>query len=147
MDRQEKVKRVLFVNKFGATSNAITGQTAKELADYLHDEGCEVIFLCIGAIYRANNKQGAATVPYRIRAIRDFYSGDSSFLRLLMSFVDGFRLFFQSLFIKSDVVIVMTEPPLLFFWFQLFRGLSKRKLFYWTMDVYPDAFVAGRFVS
>jgi len=147
MVQQNKQKKVLLVNKFGATSNAITGQTAKELADFLHAEDCDVCFLCIGAIYRANNKQGTTKVPYRTMAIRDFYSGDSSFLRLLMSFVDGCRLFIRSLFIKSDVVIVMTEPPLLFFWFQLFRFLSKRKLFYWTMDVYPDAFAAGGFIS
>jgi hypothetical protein len=142
-----KVRTVLFVNKFGPTSNAITGQTARDLADYLHGKGCEVRFLCIGAQYRANNKQGATAVPYRVRAIRDFYNGDSPFLRLLMSFVDGLRLFVHSQRMKSDVVVVMTEPPLLFFWFQLFRALLKRRVFYWTMDVYPDAFAAAGFVS
>jgi hypothetical protein len=147
MDLGERKKKILFVNKFGATSNAITGQTAKELADYLHEQGCEVCFLCIGAVYRATNKQAAVNTPYRIKAIRDFYNGDSASLRLLMSFVDGFRLFIHSLFIKSDAVIIMTEPPLLFFWFQLFRVLLKRQILYWTMDVYPDAFVAARFVS
>jgi len=65
----------------------------------------------------------------------------------MMSFVDGFRLFVQSMRMKSDVIIVMTEPPLLFFWFQLFRRFIKRKVVYWTMDVYPDAFAAGKFVT
>jgi len=147
MEQQKKVRRVLFVNKFGPVSNAITGQTANELAYYLHENGCEVSFLCIGAAYRANKKDEAPPVPYTTRFIRDFYSGDSSAIRLFMSFVDGFRLLVQALRMKSDVLIVMTEPPLLFFWFQLVRRFIKRKVFYWTMDVYPDAFAAGKFIS
>jgi len=147
MEQQEKLKKVLFVNKFGPVSNAITGQTAKELADYLHANGCEVRFLCIGAIYRATKKDPEWQVAYPIKFIRDFYSGDSSAIRFVMSFIDGFRLFVHALRMKSDAIIVMTEPPLLFFWFQLFRSFIKRKLFYWTMDIYPDAFAAGKFIS
>src|SRR3954447_23130055 len=91
-------KKVLFVNKFGPASNAITGQTGKELADFLHDQGCEVEFLCLQAIYRANAKPPeGAQVRYKITSLRDFYNGDSAFLRLFMSFFDGFRLCFRAL--------------------------------------------------
>ena len=146
MAEKRKVSRVLFVNKFGPTSNAITGQTAGELAGYLHSQGVDVKFLCINAKYRSTVKK-EAKAAYPVIGIYDFYSGDSAGIRFIMGLIDGFRLFVRSLFIKKDAVIVMTEPPLLFFWFQLFRWMYRSKLVYYTMDVYPDAFAAGGFIQ
>ena len=146
MAEERKISRVLFVNKFGPASNAITGQTAGELAGYLSAQGVQVRFLCIKAKYRSTQERQSVKLPYAITGIRDFYSGDSSIIRFIMGLIDGLRLFITSLFIKKDAVIVMTEPPLLFFWFQLFRWLYKAKLVYYTMDVYPDAFAAGGFI-
>jgi hypothetical protein len=138
--------KILFVNKFGPLSNAITGLTAHDLANYLFQQDIDVKFLSIRAKYRAN-KDKNYFVDYPVTQISSFYNGDKVLLRFISSLAEGLHLFVRSLFIQKDVIIVMTEPPLLFFWFQLFRWLYKAKLIYWTMDIYPEAFVAGKFIS
>ncbi|MDQ3016596.1 MAG: hypothetical protein M3R25_07760, partial [Bacteroidota bacterium] len=135
--------RVLLVNKFGPSANAITGKTANELAIYLLNQGIDVKFLSIKSKYRSTVKEEARTIPYEDKQISGIYDGDNGLLRLFFSLLDGFRLYLSSLKIKKDVVIVMTEPPLLFFWFQLFRNTYKARLGYWAMDVYPEAFVSS----
>ncbi len=142
------MKKVIFVNKFGPASNAITGRNATELADFLSDNNLEVTFICLQADYKqANKAQDHHGSTYKVRELRSFYKGNSPLLRLINSLFDGFRLWLTSVTRKCDAVIVMTDPPLLFFWFQLFRSFSKRRLFYWTMDLYPEAFVAAKLIS
>ncbi len=142
------MKKVVFVNKFGPSSNAITGKSARELAVFLSDKNIEIIFICLKAGYKTtadiNNHSG---INCKIKELKSFYHGDSALLRMFNSLLDGFRMWLVSLSQKCDAVIVMTDPPLLFFWFQLFRVFSRRKLFYWTMDLYPEAFAAGKFIS
>ncbi len=142
------MKKVTLVNKFGPRSNAITGQNATELAEFLSAHGVEVTFICLQADYKKGKNTGDPGIsPYKLIELRNFYTGRSPTKRLLFGFIDGFRLWLKSFFTKSDVMIIMTDPPLLFFWFQLFRRLKKSKLFYWTMDLYPDAFVAGKYIG
>lgn len=145
MAKNHEMLDVLFVNKFGPASNAITGLTAMELVDYLHSVGIKVGFLCMKAKYRANREEEAASKPYPIWEIDGWYTGDNKILRLVMSLVDGFRLFLHACLIKRRTVVVMTDPPLLFLWFQLFRRFTCYSLGYYTMDLYPDAFLAGRY--
>ncbi|HZG26641.1 MAG TPA: hypothetical protein VEZ17_18765 [Chitinophagaceae bacterium] len=140
------MKKILIINKFGPLSNAITGQNAKELADFLVKQQVEVQFICLQAEYISTKQAEKERPPYCVTELRNLYSGKSPLVRLLAGLLDGFRLWLTSLRYKCDTVIVMTDPPLLFFWFQLFRGFSKRKLCYWTMDLYPEAFVAGNYI-
>ncbi len=142
------MKKVIIVNKFGPVSNAITGQSAKELADFLSDKNIEITFICLRAGYKnAINAGSHNGGNCRIKELKTFYHGDSALLRMFNSLIDGLRMWIASLTRKCDAIIVMTDPPLLFFWFQLFRSFSKRKLLYWTMDLYPEAFVAGKFTK
>ena len=147
MAEQKTMLDVLFVNMFGPRSNAITGLTATEMVDHLHAEGLKVGFLSMKAHYRANRERGTSPKAYPIWEIRSWYGGDNRILRLVMSLVGGLRLFLKACRIKHRTVVVMTEPPLLFFWFQLFRSLTSHRLGYYTMDVYPDAFVAGNYTQ
>jgi len=147
MEGKGKIAKVLFVNKYGPFGTVITGHTANELANYLYVNGVDVEFLSMEASYRSNRKTDQEILDYPKKLIRSSYDGDHPMLRFIFSLVDGFRLFLKSLRIKKDVIIVMTEPPLLFLWFQLFRWTYRAKLIYWTMDVYPEAFVAGKFIK
>lgn len=141
------MKKVTIVNKFGPASNAITGQNARELADYLFQNNVEVRFVCLRAEYQSAQQSTQTNTPYAVSELKSVYTGRSPGLRFIAGLVDGFRLWLSSLNKRSDAVIVMTDPPLLFMWFQLFRAFSKRKLIYWTMDLYPEAFVAGNYIK
>lgn len=135
----------MIINKFGPGSNAITGTSATDLADHLADGQTDIEFLCIDALYKSKGTQTNSKPGYKTTYLKNSYSGNNSTLRMLFSLYDGWRLFRKALKSKSDVFIVMTDPPLLIFWFQIFRKKYKAKLVYWTMDIFPEAFVAGNF--
>lgn len=142
------MKKVSIINKYGPSSKAITGRNAKEIADYLYLNNFEVTYICLRSQYKseaaeANNYEE----QFKVKELRNYYKGGTSLWRLLWGFIDGFRLWLASFKQQADIVIVLTDPPLLIFWFQLLRKFSNRKLFYWTMDIYPDAFAAGKYIK
>ena len=137
---------VLFVNKFGPGGNAITGLTAAELAGFLKQAGLNVGFLCMRANYRANRQSAEVPTSFAVWQMRSLYDGDRRWLRFLAGLIDGFRLFTRAQRLKSRVIVVMTEPPLLFLHFQLWRHFCVARLGYYTMDLYPDAFAANGIV-
>lgn len=77
--------------------------------------------------------------------IRGWYSGKIKSLRLFSAIAESYRLIKKALSINADFYIVMTDPSFLNFWgSKLFK---KRKWAIWTMDIYPDAFVANNLTS
>ena len=97
--------KILFVNKYGPLSNAITGLTAHDLANYLHQQDIDVRFLSIRARYRANNEKNRS-VDYPVTQVTSFYNGDKPLLRFISSLAEGLHLFIRSLSIKKDVIVV-----------------------------------------
>ena len=48
---------ILFVNKFGAHSGAISGVSAFELANYCSTHGLNVKYLCVNSHYQAQQSK------------------------------------------------------------------------------------------
>jgi hypothetical protein len=98
--------------------------------------------ICVDAAYTTGESkmQSAGTV----HKIGTFYNGKNKHLRLLASLVEGFFLIKKSKKIACDVIICMTNPPLIHTWASLL--LKHKKWMLWAMDLYPDAFVAGKLV-
>ncbi|MBN1551596.1 hypothetical protein JW979_09010, partial [bacterium] len=138
---------ILCINKFGPYSNAITGMNAAEILDYLHEKGFNVGFLCMNAVYRATIGVQCHPKAYPVWQMRTLFDSDRKNLRLFLCLLNGLLLFLKSKRIRHRTVIVMTDPPLLFLWFQLFRHSPRIRLGYFAMDVFPDAFVAGKYIK
>ncbi|WP_293716336.1 hypothetical protein [uncultured Parabacteroides sp.] len=141
-------KRVVIINKYGALHPSATGRPVRKLADYLWENEVDVIVLSIHAPYKGQISQQCEKLPYRTIELPDFYSGTNKWLRLLGNLVDGFRLMAYSMLLPHhQLKIVLTDPSLINIWAILFRPFTQSKLVFWTMDLYPEAFVSAGLVS
>jgi len=141
-------KRVVIINKFGARHSSITGKSAIELADFLSGKGVEVHIVSIRTQYKGLSSDIKELHNYSVTELKSFYNGDKKYLRLIFSLIDGFRLITKSMCLKKhEVKIVMTDPPLLNALAIFLSPFYKSKLMFWTMDLYPDAFLSTGLVS
>lgn len=138
----------MILNKFGARHPSITGSSSRDMADYLLEKGIDVIVVSIHAPYKGQVGNREEELPYRTIELPSLYNGNNKLLRLIGNLTDGLRLIVRSMFLpRHDIKIVMTDPSLINAWAILFRSFSRSKLAFWTMDLYPDAFVAAGLVS
>ncbi|MEO1156612.1 MAG: hypothetical protein AAFX32_05135 [Pseudomonadota bacterium] len=118
-----------------------------EFARYLVDAlpNAEVRVFCSQAEYRSKNKaqSGDGIAVERLSFAKVPVPGNIG--RLLTSMIEGRKLAREA--VKwGDVVISMTDPPLLGYWIarELDRLGDRAPVWIeWTMDLYPEAFVAA----
>ena len=140
--------RVTILNKFGAIHPSITGKSAGELANFLHDQGIDVRIISFKASYKGKCADENQSLPFQSVELKGLYNGYNKYLRLLVNLIDGFRLILASLTgRRDDVKIVMTDPSLINMWAVLLKPLYRSKLVFWTMDLYPDAFRSAGLVG
>jgi hypothetical protein len=142
MDSEKKIT-VNIINRNYPPSKGITGEAAAELATYLCEKGFWVNVIHVDAFYGGGGNEKAPVG--NIFKISTFYNGKNKYLRLIANLVEGYLLMRVSKKHPCDVSVCMTDPPLLNLWAS--RLLKKRKWILWTMDLYPEAFVAGKLVS
>ena len=124
----------------------ITGNSANELAEYLEKTGIEVHIITV-----CGNYQGGGTISSSnygtVHELKHLYNGKNKILRLFSSLIEGWKMARKASALDHASLISMTDPPLLNFWVS---RLAKRKSIpwiYWSMDLYPQAFVAGKLVK
>lgn len=139
--------KVSILNRYFPPNSSVTGNSAFELHQWLgKNSELDVYSVSISANYKgakseSSNLEGNYFIPA-------YYQGNNKALRFFFNLVEGYKLVKKALLIESDVVITLTDPPLLNFWAS--RLLSKRKKvkwINWTMDLYPDAFVSAGLVA
>lgn len=141
-------KRVVIINKYGALHPSATGRPVRKLADYLWENGIDVIVLSIHASYKGQFSRQEEKLPYQTIELPDFYNGNNKWLRFVGNLVDGFRLMVYSLALpQHQLKVVLTDPSLINVWAILFRPFFRSKLVFWTMDLYPEAFASAGLVS
>jgi hypothetical protein len=92
-----------------------------------------------------SNAQSTNIDSVEVDRIKSFYEGKNKFLRLIYSVLNSFRLIRKARNKIHDVIIVMSDPPFLTYWAS--KLLKDREWFFWSMDLYPDAFIASNLVS
>jgi hypothetical protein len=90
--------------------------------------------------------QAAAGGGATVTRVRSWYDGTRKLPRLAASLVEGFRLALAATR-DTDLVISLTDPPLLGLWIGLMRRMRKFHWIEWTMDLYPEAFAAAGLVT
>jgi hypothetical protein len=142
MDGEKKIT-VTIINREYPPQIGINGESAAELAKYLYYANFHVNIIHVDASYEGG---GDILEPIgKIYKIKTFYTGKNKILRLLASQIEGYLMIRKSKKIPCDVTICMTNPSLINMWASLL--LRKRKWILWAMDLYPEAFVAGKLVS
>ena len=153
-------RKVVIVNRHYPPNPGITGESAWDLAKYLiknHQFEVHIVH-----IEGNDDGGGARRVPVGIvHTLSSIYDGKNKVLKQFAGFLDGYILIRKAMKIdKSATIIVMTSPPLLPFWASMLlksgsphggtplEGTqSERKWALWSMDLFPEAFVANGMVS
>lgn len=136
---------VTLVNRNYPPNKGITGAAAADFAKYLVANGVQVNVVTISNSAYAGGADISAA-DGRLYGVKTFYNGKNKALRLLASLVEGYQLMKTARNVDSDWTIVMTDPPLLNYFAS--RILSRgKKWVLWSMDVYPDAFIAAGLVQ
>tara|TARA_B100001250_G_scaffold413284_1_gene446929 strand:- start:1109 stop:2233 length:1125 start_codon:yes stop_codon:yes gene_type:complete len=136
----------VIVNRNYPPQKGITGHSANELAEFLLSRGIDV-----KVVHADGNYSGGGQLKNAIKGdvtrIRSFYSGKNKILRLIASLLEGRALIKYAIKKNPDVIITMTDPPLLQFWSGLYCSRKNIPWIYWSMDLYPEAFVAAKLIS
>lgn len=137
--------KVIIVNRHYPPNPGITGESAWDLAKYL----IEKYQIEVHIIHIEGNDDGGGELRKPIgnlHTLVSLYEGKNKLLKQLASFFDGFLMIRKAKNIDATATIIaMTSPPLLPFWASMM--LKKRRWAFWSMDLFPEAFVAIGMVS
>jgi hypothetical protein len=142
------VVKVAFLNNYYPPDAAITGQSLAELIAYLHAHapGLEMRVYAGAAPYGIGEKSAAATNVEVVR-LGASQRSKGKFGRLMQSVSVGRRMARDAL-AWADVVVSLTDPPLVGLWIGRQRTRTRRHVRWveWTMDLFPEAFAAAKLV-
>ena len=146
MGRENKIK-IALINRYYPPNQSITGDSVAELASFLINKSTnfDVHVVSINADYKG--KLDSSKTIGTTHLIKSFYNGNSKLFRFLANFLEGYQLIKKAIKIKSDIIICLTDPPLVNFWAGVLCKKSTTPWVLWSMDIYPDAFVSAGLVS
>lgn len=140
------VYNIHIVNRYYPPNPAVTGEDASKMAAYLLDRLAHVS-VTVDYIDTPYLGGGSHMTPAgNLSALPPVYQGRNKLLRFLGNFLEGQRLM-KSALANADIIISLTDPPLLNYWS---GSLCKKKgvpWIYWSLDLYPDAFASAGLVS
>lgn len=138
-------RKVIIVNRHYPPNPGITGESAWDLAKYLIEKHQAEVHI----VNIAGNDDGGGAKREPVGVIctlSSIYDGKNKILKQLAGFFDGLMLIRKAKSIdKNATIIVMTSPPLLPFWASMLLSNGtppERKWALWSMDLFPEAFVA-----
>ncbi len=137
-----KVCSVLFVNRVYPPVLAATGQILAELADQMKHLGWQVTVV---------TSQPETTLPSHevmngifVERVQGIPFSRKNILRRALSYFSLYPAIFWRILSLSptDVLITMTDPPLIFVLGAFFKLFRKFKLVHWAQDIYPEIAVS-----
>lgn len=136
--------RLAIVNRFCPPDPSMTGRMAMEMAIAMRRRfpSWPITIVCTDRAYRAARIEPIADSSITVRRIASRSFGAGRVGRLAGSLLDG-RALARTAFELGDVVIALTDPPLLGYWIGRRARRTQAKWVEWTMDLYPDAFAAA----
>lgn len=141
MERKNPIA-VTIVDRNYPPNKSVIAESASDLAKTFLNHNIEVSIVHTDGSYQGGGAEG--DIHGRIHKVRSIYNGKNKFIRLFSSLIEGLLLINKSIKVSTGPIIVMCSPPLLIYWAA--RKLNKRNIpwIYWSMDLYPEAFVANR---
>ena len=141
--------RVAVVNRFYPPDAAITGVSAAELVAALVERLPHAEFRVFASAARyAGGIQRGDIGPVTVDRISSARLPGGKLGRLANSLAEG-RALARRAVAWADVVISLTDPPLLGYWIgrEIARHGRRVRWLEWTMDLYPEAFVSAGLVG
>ncbi|MEI7608775.1 MAG: hypothetical protein WCJ64_15465 [Rhodospirillaceae bacterium] len=139
--------RIAILNRFAPPDGAPTARAAAELARDLAAAlpRAEITLYASEARY-ASDPAPPAEPDWPTRRVPSLYAGKWPPARLLASLIEGHALA-RLAAREADVVISLTDPPLLSLWAGPACRRRGRRWIEWSLDRYPDFFAAAGLVG
>ncbi len=131
--------RVLLVNRFFGGSATPTGRMLLDVAEELNGAGHTVVALTSSTDYDSAAHRADPGLPgIEVRRVR------LPFPRWRSAQWASFWLFatLRIPFLRWDRCVILTDPPFMQWAAAIARALGRKGIFWWTMDLYPQALVA-----
>ncbi len=138
------MRTVAVVNQYYPPDKASTGWLAKELVDRLRVEmpGWRVVVIATDATYRGGVAGSETEMDHDIIRLPSGNQLDRKLERLIGSLNEGRRMA-DAATAEADIVISMTNPPLVNYWMGRYAKRRGRKWVEWTLDLFPEAFASA----
>jgi glycosyltransferase involved in cell wall biosynthesis len=146
-ERGSSGKRVVFVNRYFAPDHSATSQMLSDLAFHLASVGWDVCVIACNETY-----DGARVLPdeetiagVRVRRVHSGGFGRSGLLARAFDYLVLYVALARgalSLLRPGDILVLMTDPPLLSIPLAVIARWRKALLVNWLQDLYPEVAVA-----
>ena len=140
--------KIAVINRFAPPEPAITGTSALELAEVLQGalpHATVRVFATTGNYGSGVRGSTSCETTVDVRRLKSA-PGKLGLARLQASLLDGWRLA-NAATTWANVVISLTDPPLLALWLGAARLRRRFRWAEWTMDIFPEAFAAAGIVD
>ena len=136
---------VTIVDRNYPPNKSVIAESASDLAKSFIDQGYDVKVVHTDGDYPGGGAEGKSYgTTYKVKS---FYNGKIKLIRLASNLLEGHQLIKKAIKVSKGPIIIMTNPPLLSYWAA--KRFKKKNIpwVYWTMDLYPEAFLANGLVK
>lgn len=142
------MKTIAVVNQYYPPDKASTGWIAKDLVDELRNRlpDWNILVIATDATYKGGVQVQEGINDQDVIRIKSYTRFDNKVYRLLGSLYEGRQLAKKATG-QADIVISMTNPPLVNYWMGRYAKTRKRKWVEWTLDLFPEAFSSAGLIS
>ena len=136
--------KLAIVNRFCPPDPSMTGRMAMEMALALRQRypSWPITIITTDRYYRATRIEPIEDPSIAIHRVASRSHESGRLGRLAGSLLDG-RALARAAFEAADIVIALTDPPLLGYWIGRRAERTRAKWVEWSMDLFPDAFAAA----
>lgn len=135
--------RFLLVNRFYGSQQTPTGRMVRDVALELRRQGHQVFILATRSSYSGTAGEAVADAGIEVQLVREW---GGRMLRWGIFWCWALRALASR---RWDRCVLLTDPPFLpvAAWLtRIFRS-PRQRVYWWTMDIYPEALVAAGMIS
>ncbi|MEE9374000.1 MAG: hypothetical protein V3V00_13195 [Saprospiraceae bacterium] len=136
-------KHIVVVNAIFPPDEGASGKAVSELVSHLQKNAFYTTVVTTDRAYHSG--QNTLENDNKVIRVKSKSSRKYKWWRLITAYRESAALLQKLADISADAYIICTDPPLMN-WLAP-KYLKGRKFIFWTMDLYPEAFVANRIVT
>jgi len=140
----KQVRKICLVNRYYPPNPGIAGEEASGLVGYLSKTipDCKITVIHIDAPYLFEGVSPRYPLG-NVVTLKTFLRDSQNIgVRFFRNLIEGYRLIKKAVE-DADLIISMTDPPLLNYWAGILCKRNKIPWIYWAVDLYPHAYKAA----